>query len=74
VERNRVKRLLREAFAAHVESLPRGHDYVVVARPELAELLERDGLAGVQRALGELLEASGSAAPTSAETKAAEPS
>lgn len=56
VERNRVKRLLREAFAQAEHELPPGQDLVVVARPELRELAERDGLDGVGTALGELLE------------------
>ena len=55
VDRNRVKRLLREAFAARVNALPAGHDYVVVARAEAGELAQRDGLAGIERALDELL-------------------
>ena len=59
VERNRVKRLLREAFAEAEESLAPGHDLVVVARPSARELAERDGLAGVEQALGELLEKAG---------------
>src|SRR3954454_623876 len=57
VERNRVKRLLREAFRARAADLPHDHDFVVVARPDARELAERDGLAGVQEALGELLTA-----------------
>jgi ribonuclease P protein component len=55
VERNRVKRLLREAFAAVEGELRPGHDIVVVARPPARELSERDGLAGVEAALAELL-------------------
>jgi ribonuclease P protein component len=62
VDRNRVKRLLREAFAAEAESVPAGHDVVVVARPEARELAEREGLAGVRGALRELLEQAGKAA------------
>src|SRR5919206_4995905 len=54
VVRNRVKRLLREAFRATSE-LPAGRDYVAVARPDAADLAEREGLAGIQRALTELL-------------------
>jgi ribonuclease P protein component len=55
VERNRVKRLLREAFAAEGERVPADHDVVLVARPEARELAEREGLEGVRRALGELV-------------------
>jgi ribonuclease P protein component len=55
VERNRVKRLLREAFAIEGERLPAGTDAVVVARREANALAEREGLAGIRRALGELL-------------------
>jgi ribonuclease P protein component len=59
VERNRVKRLLREAFG-HVEAdLNGGQDVVVVARPDVRELAEREGLAGVDAALSELLDRSG---------------
>src|SRR3954453_12801492 len=38
VERNKVKRLLLEAFWASSEALPDGHDFVVVARPDAGEL------------------------------------
>jgi ribonuclease P protein component len=55
VERNRVKRLLREAFAIASTRLPAGHDVVVVARPEARELAEREGLAGMQRELDDLV-------------------
>ena len=55
VERNLVKRLLREAFTAERAALPSGLDVVVVARPEARELAEREGLAGVQRGLAELV-------------------
>src|SRR6202030_1850131 len=53
VERNRVKRLLREAFAQAEGDLSPGHAVVVVARPAAGELAEREGLAGVDAALGE---------------------
>jgi ribonuclease P protein component len=55
VERNRVKRLLREAFAAEAEQVPADHDVVLVARPDARELAEREGLDGVRRALAELV-------------------
>jgi ribonuclease P protein component len=57
VERNRVKRLLREAFAKL--RLAGGQDVVVVARPSAGELAAREGLAGVDAALGELVARSG---------------
>jgi ribonuclease P protein component len=56
VERNRVKRLLREAFACENERLPAGTDAVVIARHGARELAEREGLAGIQRALAELID------------------
>jgi ribonuclease P protein component len=59
VERNRIKRVLREIFWAEAERLPGDADYVVVARPDVRELDERDGQAGVQRALMELVESFG---------------
>jgi ribonuclease P protein component len=59
VERNRIKRVLREAFWAEAPRLPEGADYVVVARPEARELAEREGMPGIRRALGELVEAMG---------------
>jgi ribonuclease P protein component len=55
VERNHVKRLLREAFDGVQAELSEGHDVVVVARPEARELAEREGLTGIDSALGELL-------------------
>src|SRR5436190_23188993 len=54
VERNKVKRLLREAFWASEDKLPDGHDFVVVARADAAEFAEREGLAGIKSELDEL--------------------
>lgn len=59
VQRNRVKRLLREAFAQAEAELKPGQDVVVVARPGVGELAERDGLAGVDAALTELMTKAG---------------
>ncbi len=56
VERNRVKRLLRDAFAAEGSRLPSGTDVVVVARTEARALAEREGLEGMRRALAELID------------------
>jgi len=55
VQRNRVKRLLREAFAQAESELKPDQDVVVVARPAAGELAEREGLAGVDASLGELI-------------------
>jgi ribonuclease P protein component len=59
VERNRVKRLLREAFGHFEADLQPGQDVVVVARPSVAELVDREGLAGVESALSELIAKAG---------------
>ena len=56
VERNRVKRLLREAFARESGRLPAGTDAVVIARQGAKDLAQRDGLEGIQNALGELMD------------------
>ncbi len=59
VVRNRVKRLLREAFRALDDRVRAGHDFVIVARPDVRELGERDGASGVERTLAELLAQAG---------------
>jgi ribonuclease P protein component len=59
VERNRVKRLLREAFAQTEDDLLSGQDVVVVARPPAGELAEREGLAGMDASLAELIAKAG---------------
>lgn len=56
VERNHVKRLLREAFEHELARLPEGHDIVIVARPEAKAVAERDGLEGIRAALVELMD------------------
>jgi ribonuclease P protein component len=55
VERNRVKRVLREAFWSLSDDLPEGSDFVLVARPEIGELIEREGTEGVKGSLEEAL-------------------
>jgi ribonuclease P protein component len=55
VDRNRVKRLLREAFWT-LGDISATHDYVIVARPGAAQLAESRGLEGLAGDLGELLD------------------
>ena len=55
VERNRVKRALREAFWGIAERLPERHDFVLVARPDLSERIEKEGTAGVTASIEEAL-------------------
>ena len=43
VQRNKVKRAIREAFWKLAAELPAGHDYVIVARPGV------EGLVGPRR-------------------------
>jgi len=70
VERNRVKRLLREAFHGIEGELGGGQDVVVVARPPVSGLAEREGLAGVGSALGELVDRAGLRRTAAAESRA----
>jgi len=56
IERNRVKRLLREAFWALAPDQIGTHDFVLVARPEAAELARRGGEAAFEAELRELLD------------------
>lgn len=55
VDRNRVKRVLREAFWGLADRLPARYDFVLVARPEIGELIEKDGAAGVTQSIEEAL-------------------
>jgi ribonuclease P protein component len=55
VQRNQVKRLLREACVVHADRLPAGHDVVLVARAAAQELASERGLDGIGGALEELL-------------------
>lgn len=64
VVRNRVKRIIREAIAELEQDLPDGLDYVVLARPDAAELVEREGMRGVKESLSELIDSTPGAAPT----------
>jgi ribonuclease P protein component len=56
VERNRVKRVLREQFARLTPMLPPGLDVVVIARPGAAEYVDERGSAALGARLAELVE------------------
>jgi ribonuclease P protein component len=51
VARNQVKRMLRDAFWACADDLPDGHDFVIVARPDIATVADERGAAGVEEEL-----------------------
>jgi ribonuclease P protein component len=55
VERNKVKRALREAFWGLNDRLPEKHDFVIVARSELGGLVDKEGTPGVTKSLEEAL-------------------
>jgi ribonuclease P protein component len=56
VQRNKVKRAVREAFWELAEGpASASNDYVIVARPGLEDLVQREGASGVRESLAELL-------------------
>jgi ribonuclease P protein component len=59
VVRNRAKRLLREAFRHYEPRLAREYDYVLIARPQLTDLIEGPRKGAVTEAVGELLARAG---------------
>lgn len=56
VERNRVKRVLREQFAGLSDRVPDDHDVVVIARRGLAEYIDERGSGPVGERLAELVQ------------------
>ncbi|HEX2502717.1 MAG TPA: ribonuclease P protein component [Miltoncostaeaceae bacterium] len=66
VERNRVKRCLRERFAELAPTLPPGLDVVVIARPGSAEYLAERGSEALGARLAELAERAVAPAETTA--------
>jgi ribonuclease P protein component len=59
VERNRIKRRLREVWHERLERVPPGHDYVLIVRPGLAESAETNGFMWLGERVDELLEQTG---------------
>ena len=56
VVRNRVKRQLREAWRAILPNVGAGNDYVLIARPGLAEATEQRGFDWLQDRVVEVLQ------------------
>ncbi len=55
VARNRLKRQLREAWRGMLDDVAPGHDYVLIARPGLAEAAEARGFEWLRERVGEAL-------------------
>ena len=54
VQRNRIKRRLRELWRTRLEHVPTGCDYVLVARPGLIEAADAQGAAWLAERVDEL--------------------
>ncbi|MGI5940553.1 MAG: ribonuclease P protein component [Thermoleophilia bacterium] len=59
VERNRIKRVLREAFRANAQSLRGSMDFVLIARLPIVELLDTEGFGAVQAKMLEVFRKGG---------------
>ena len=59
IERNKVKRAMREAFWSLSDRLPDGYDFVLVGRSGVAGLIDREGTAGLTASLTALLAEAG---------------
>ena len=55
VVRNRIKRQLREIWRARLDRLPQNADFVLVARPGLAEAAEAQGFDWLSERVDEVL-------------------
>ena len=56
VVRNRLKRRLREAWRAVLPQVRTGQDYVLTARPGLAEAVDQRGFEWLTERVGEVLQ------------------
>jgi ribonuclease P protein component len=55
VERNKIKRQLREVWRARLERVPAGHDYVLIVRPGLPEAVTANGFDWLGERVDEVL-------------------
>jgi ribonuclease P protein component len=55
VERNRIKRQLRELWRQRLERVPPGHDYVLIVRPGLPEAVAANGFEWLGERIDEVL-------------------
>jgi len=55
VERNRIKRQLREVWDARLEGVPEGNDYVLIVRPGLPEAAAANGFDWLGERVDEVL-------------------
>jgi ribonuclease P protein component len=59
VERNRIKRQLREVWHARLERVPAGCDYVLIVRPGLPEAVAANGFEWLGSRVDEVLSQAG---------------
>ncbi len=55
VERNRIKRQLREVWSARLERVPAGNDYVLIVRPGLPDAVAANGFDWLGERVDEVL-------------------
>ena len=60
VVRNRIKRQLREVWRERLSQVPRGRDYVLIARPGLPDAVEARGFAWLGERVDEVFAKAGS--------------
>jgi ribonuclease P protein component len=55
VERNKIKRQLREVWSARLEHVPAGNDYVLIVRPGLPDAVAANGFEWLGERVDEVL-------------------
>ena len=55
VERNKIKRQLREVWRARLERVPAGNDYVLIVRPGLPDAVAANGFEWLAERVDEVL-------------------